>query len=114
MHSYLHLRKQSFKCSLPPADSWIRTRCGKFSQSSRWPSTLLGPVGRQAVLFAAWVGAYTTYIEAGYRLRKDDELLVLVSRQSAVVFAFESEDFGHEGQRKYLVTTYHHFSQNYL
>ena len=49
-HRYLHLRKQSFKCSLPPADSWTRTRCGKFSQSSRWPSTLLGRVGRQ-VLF---------------------------------------------------------------
>ena len=31
--------------------------------------------------------------------------------QNAVVFAFE---FGSEGKRKYLVTTYHHFSQHYL
>lgn len=34
--------------------------------------------------------------------------------QSAVVFAFESEEFGNLGQRKYLVTTYYHFSINYL
>jgi hypothetical protein len=34
--------------------------------------------------------------------------------QSVVVFAFESEEFGHQGQRKYLVTTYYHFSRRYL
>ena len=34
--------------------------------------------------------------------------------QSVAVFAFESEELGHQGQRKYLVTTYYHFSQKYL
>lgn len=37
-----------------------------------------------------------------------------MSTQSAVVFAFESEEFGNQGQRKYLVTTYYHFSMKYL
>ena len=34
--------------------------------------------------------------------------------QSSAVFAFESEDFGRQGQRKYLVTTYYEFGQRYL
>ena len=37
-----------------------------------------------------------------------------MSMQSVAVFAFESEEFGNKGQRKYLVTTYYHFSHRYL
>lgn len=41
-------------------------------------------------------------------------MISCMSIQSAVVFAFESEEFGNQGQRKYLVTTYYHFSMKYL
>ena len=34
--------------------------------------------------------------------------------QSVAVFAFESEEFGCQGQRKYLVTTYPLFARKYL
>ena len=43
-----------------------------------------------------------------------NRLRVVKLMQSVVVFAFESEEFGHQGQRKYLVTTYYHFSRRYL
>ena len=38
----------------------------------------------------------------------------MLDAQSVAVFAFESEEFGHQGQRKYLVTTYHRFARQYL
>ncbi|KAL5463616.1 hypothetical protein EMCRGX_G032530 [Ephydatia muelleri] len=34
--------------------------------------------------------------------------------QNVAVFSYEAEEFGREGQRKYLVTTYYEFGQKYL
>ncbi|KAL5463611.1 hypothetical protein EMCRGX_G032525 [Ephydatia muelleri] len=35
-------------------------------------------------------------------------------RENVAVFSYEAEEFGREGQRKYLVTTYYEFGQKYL
>ena len=37
-----------------------------------------------------------------------------LTMQNVAVFSYEAEEFGREGQRKYLVTTYYEFGQKYL
>ena len=34
--------------------------------------------------------------------------------QSVGIFSFESEEFGREGQRRYIVATYYDFGRRYL
>lgn len=40
--------------------------------------------------------------------------LLLFILQNVAVFSYEAEEFGCDGQRKYLVTTYYEFGQKYL
>ena len=37
-----------------------------------------------------------------------------LSMQSVGIFSFESEEFGREGQRRYIVATYYDFGKRYL
>ena len=42
------------------------------------------------------------------------QVIDYLSIQSVGIFSFESEEFGREGQRRYIVATYYDFGKRYL
>lgn len=88
-------------CCLIFSVCWSQSLSGRSFRGSRWHLTLQTAVTRYKNLSLAHFLPLHHFYYNFYL-------------QNVAVFAFESEDIGKEGQRRYLVTTYYVFGREYL